>query len=76
MDLKSGGPVELYMKTYEEVEGQNLADRIPRYRREAQWSLGGILPTTQLGKRELLILNQDKNFCQNCFYVIGVISRE
>ena len=75
--LKSGGPADIYMNTFqEEDETQNLVSRLPKSKREAQWVVEDIFPTSGLSQKELLVVNQERSYCEECFYLIAVVTHE
>lgn len=57
-------------------ESQNLVSKMPRSKREAHWVVEDIKSTTQLNKMELLVLNNERGYCDDCFYIIGVVTHD
>lgn len=53
-----------------------MVDRLPQSKRLATWLLENVDPKTSAQQRSLVIVNQEKKYCVNCFYLIGVLSHD
>ena len=49
---------------------------MPRSKRDAKWVLEDIKSTTALSKKEVLVLNNERGYCEECFYIIGVVTHD
>lgn len=68
---------DIFVNTYDENdERQNLVDSLPSSKRNSWWTLEEISATTSISQRELVVLNQEKYYCQNCYYIIGVVTHD
>jgi hypothetical protein len=76
------GQADIYMNTYVEDAGaknseqSNLLARLPKSKRDTQWVVENIDPKSSASKRELLVLNNERSYCTQCFYLIGVVTHD
>ena len=76
------GQADIYVNTYVEKEGakdsyeSNLLARLPKSKRDTHWVVENIDPKSSASKRELLVLNNERAYCTQCFYLIGVVTHE
>lgn len=76
LNVKSG-EADIYVNTLDDTDpSQNLVQRLPKSKREANWILENIKSTTDLSGQELLILNNERNYCNNCLYLIAVVTHD
>lgn len=76
------GLADIYVSTMEDDEHNedanqgDLTKSLPKSKRDAMWVLEHIDPMTSTGARELLILNQETNYCSKCYFLIGIVTHE
>ena len=69
------GTADLYVRTF--YESQNLVDELPKSKRNALWVLENVDPRSSLEEKELLVVNQERAYCDDgCYYLIGVVTHE
>ena len=77
LNVKNGGPADIYVNTFDERdETQGLVNRLPNSKRNAKWVLENLSPTTTIDLRELLVVNQERAYCDYCYYIVGVVTHE
>lgn len=65
------GTVDLLVSTFNPNE-QDLVDNLPSKSMKTQWSIMDINSTNFHQGKELLILKNDRNFCFDCYYLLGL----
>lgn len=76
------GLADIYLTTYIEdpkstsSESQNMLARLPKSKRDVQWIREGIDSKSAETKKGLIVLNQERNYCTQCFYLIGVVTHD
>ncbi|CDW91451.1 UNKNOWN [Stylonychia lemnae] len=71
------GKVDVYVQTFKDDEqSQNFADRLPKSKRNARWIKDSISSTSTMDEKQLIILNDEKDYCSNCYYLIAVVSHD
>ena len=71
------GQVDLFINTYDhDFESQNIVDKLPESARKSIYSLSNIKTTSNRVEGQLLIQGADVNYCTNCWYLIGVHTKD
>ncbi len=76
------GQADIYMNTYAEnenaknAEQQNIIAKLPKSKRDTLWIVENIDSKSPASKKELLVLNNERNYCTQCFYLIGVVTHD
>ena len=76
LNLKNGNADVLINPYIDTDERQNLVDLLPKSKRNSRWVLGDISSYTSIKNRELLVANNERGYCYNCFYIIGIMTHE
>ena len=76
LNIKSGA-ADVLINPYDDTdEKQNLVDLLPKSKRKARWGFSELSSYTSIRDRELLITNNERDYCYNCFYIIGILTHE
>lgn len=65
------GWIDLYVNTFND-NNENFIDRLPSSPFKSTWQSSEILPINYLDGKEILILKNDRRYCHDCYYLIGV----
>jgi hypothetical protein len=71
--------IDVYLGTFIETNADHsLAQRLPKSKRDNTtiWYLENIRSTSPVSKSSMLVLNNEKNYCSECFYLIALITEE
>jgi hypothetical protein len=71
--------IDVYLGTFiEKNADHSLAQRLPKSKRDNTtfWYLENIRSTSAVSKSSMLVLNNEKNYCSECFYLIALITEE
>jgi hypothetical protein len=71
--------IDVYLGTFIEANpDHSLAQRLPKSKRDNStlWYLDNIRSTSPLSKSSMLVLNNEENFCSDCFYLIALMTEE
>jgi hypothetical protein len=50
--------------------------KLPKSKRDIQWIRENITPKSGDIKKSLIVLNNEKNYCAQCFYLIGIVTHD
>jgi hypothetical protein len=76
VDVKSGS-VDMMVSTFDNNdEEQNLVDKIPKNRDRAKWNIRKVSSNSGALEREILIKREERNYCKECVYLVGVHTRD
>jgi hypothetical protein len=72
------------MTTFSDVESkitnpesnENVVSKLPKSKKDALWILEDVNSLTAPVDRELVVVNQERNYCVRCFYLIGIVTHE
>jgi hypothetical protein len=53
-----------------------MLTRFPKSKRDAVWVNENIDPKSSIYKKQLIVLNNEGNYCYQCFYLIGVVTHD
>lgn len=73
------GLADIYLTTYSEGEtsdGGNMLAKLPKSKRDVKWIREGIDSKSGDTKKSLLVLNNERQYCAQCFYLIGVVTHD
>ena len=76
------GLADIYLTTYIEnanaktSESQNMLAKLPKSKRDTQWIKEGIDSKSGDFKKSLIVLNNEHQYCTQCFYLIGVVTHD
>jgi len=69
------GKVDLYVNTFDqEHDVQNIVQKLPTSRRDSDYSIPNVRPSSSPSQSEIIWHRADKHYCQSCLYLIGVHS--
>jgi hypothetical protein len=71
--------IDVYLGTFIETNPEHsLAQRLPKSKRDntTLWYLENIRSTSPVSKSSMVVLNNEQNYCSECFYLIGLITEE
>lgn len=47
---------------------------MPSTKKNAKWVVESITPTSSADHNSIIIKNREKNYCNDCYFLIGVVS--
>jgi len=50
--------------------------KLPKSKRDAKWIRENIDAKSSDSKKSLIVLNNEKNYCPQCFYLIGIVTHD
>ena len=50
--------------------------KLPKSKRDVQWIREGVTPKSGDISKSLIVLNNEKNYCTQCFYLIGIVTHD
>ena len=65
------GWLEIYVNTFKDST-ENFIDKLPSHPMKSTWYSTQILPINYNNGKEILILKNDRKYCTDCYYIIGV----
>eukprot|EP00347_Sterkiella_histriomuscorum_P008919 403343241 len=71
------GSIDIYVSKFNDLDQtQNFADKLPKSKRNAIWTQENIKPQSTHDDKTITILNEEKEFCDKCYYLVGVSSQD
>lgn len=71
--------IDVYLGTFIEANSDHsLAQRLPKSKRDNStlWYLDNIRSTSPVSKSSMLVLNNEQNYCSDCFFLIALMTEE
>jgi hypothetical protein len=72
----SSGSADLYVTTFNSTS-EDFVQRLPKREDEALWLSEGITSINSgSDDKDIIVMQNDRNYCTDCYYVIGVVTHE
>jgi hypothetical protein len=70
----SQGACDIYISTFNSTS-DDFVQKLPKRKNDAKW-LSEDINSINFGEKQVLIMQNDRNYCVDCYYVIAVVTHE